>query len=469
MPSYEALRAHFAAFGQEHVFAGLDRLDEPSRARLLDQAAGIDLEALQRVQQQLRTSSAHRSVRLQPVDVERLPAHGGDPARAATARRRGEAMLRAGRVAALMVAGGQGSRLDFDGPKGAFPIGPVSGRSLFEIHAQKLRNLRRRTAQPLPWCVMTSPATDAATREFFADAGFFGLPQQDVLFFCQGMVPSMDFDGRLLLAEPDRIFENPDGHGGTLIALLASGVLEELERRGIDTIFYYQVDNPLVQVCDPVYLGFHEAAEAEISCKVVQKVDPDEKVGIVAQVNGEIGMVEYTELGEVARTARSPNGELQYWAGNIAVHLFSTAVVRRVAADAENLLPFHASEKKIPHVDAEGRLVKPDTPNGRKLERFVFDALSAASGVCVVETDRGVEFSPVKNATGADSPATARRDLVASYRTCLTAAGIALPDGDVAIEIDHSEIDGPEDVARLGLQTLADAGDIIRIGSGVSA
>jgi UDP-N-acetylglucosamine/UDP-N-acetylgalactosamine diphosphorylase len=313
---------------------------------------------------------------------------------------------------------------------------------------------------------MTSAATDAETREFFRKAEFFGVPEGDVLFFRQGMVPSMDFEGRLFLAAPDRIFENPDGHGGSLTALLDSGVLDDLEDRGIDTIFYYQVDNPLVRMCDPVYLGFHEGAGAEISCKVVRKTDPPEKVGIVARANGRIGIVEYTELSDENRFARDADGELVYWAGNIAIHLLSTAFARRVALDAERLLPFHASEKKIPHIDEEGRPVTPEQPNGRKLERFVFDALPAAKEVCVVETDRAVEFAPLKNAEGSSSPETARRGLVARYRSWLTAAGIAIPDGVAQIEIDHSQIDGPEDARSLRIRSIAEAGDAIRIASG---
>jgi UDP-N-acetylglucosamine/UDP-N-acetylgalactosamine diphosphorylase len=466
MPDFEALRSHFAEFGQDHVFRHWERLDGAGRKRLLAQAARIDLEALQRAHARLSGPAGAEKLQLEPVAVERLPEHGGDPEKAEAARQRGEDMLAAGRVAALVVAGGQGTRLGFDGPKGAFPIGPVSDRTLFEIQAQKVRGLRRRYGRALPWCVMTSAATDAETREFFRKAEFFGVPEGDVLFFRQGMVPSMDFEGRLFLAAPDRIFENPDGHGGSLTALLDSGVLDDLEDRGIDTIFYYQVDNPLVRMCDPVYLGFHEGAGAEISCKVVRKTDPPEKVGIVARANGRIGIVEYTELSDENRFARDADGELVYWAGNIAIHLLSTAFARRVALDAERLLPFHASEKKIPHIDEEGRPVTPEQPNGRKLERFVFDALPAAKEVCVVETDRAVEFAPLKNAEGSSSPETARRGLVARYRSWLTAAGIAIPDGVAQIEIDHSQIDGPEDARSLRIRSIAEAGDAIRIASG---
>jgi UDP-N-acetylglucosamine/UDP-N-acetylgalactosamine diphosphorylase len=341
----------------------------------------------------------------------------------------------------------------------------VSQRSLFEIQAQKIRRLRARFGRPIPWYVMTSRATDAATRELFASHGGFGLPAADVVFFCQGMVPSFDFAGRLMLAEPGRIMENPDGHGGSLTALLASGALADAQRRGVDTLFYYQVDNPLVRMADPAFLGFHELARAEVSCKVVRKRDPMEKAGVVARLEGRVGVVEYTELDDAHRHARNDDGELVYWAGNTAIHVFDLAFVRRVAAEADRWLPFHASEKQIPTLDDAGRPVVPYAPNGRKLERFVFDALPAARGVCVVETARAEEFSPVKNATGSDSPKTARLDLVAQYRAWLRAAGIEPPAG-LALEIDHSRVDGPEDLRELGIRNLEDATDILRTGPG---
>ena len=222
-----------------------------------------------------------------------------------------------------------------------------------------------------------------------------------------------------------------------------------MERRGVTTVFYHQVDNPLVRLADPVYLGFHANAGAEMSCKVVQKVDPYEKVGVVAQIDGILGVVEYTELDDAHRLARDDRGDLLYWAGSVAIHLFETAFLRRVAAEADRWLPFHASEKKIPTLDERGR------------------ALRAAKSTCVVETVRDAEYSPVKNAEGTDSPRSARRDLAAQYRAWLDAAGVSAPPG-AAIEIDHSQIDGPEDLQRLGIQNASEAGDIVRIATGAA-
>jgi UDP-N-acetylglucosamine/UDP-N-acetylgalactosamine diphosphorylase len=465
----DELRSHFAAHGQEHVFAFWDELDGLARKALAAQAARIapelgDLIAARAAA--LVKDASESGPRILPIESIALPEHGGDSSRFKTARRRGEEILTAGRVAAFVVAGGQGSRLGFDAPKGAYPVGPITDRSLFAIQAQKIRGLIRRIGRVVPWYIMTSEATDAATREIFEAEDYFGLPRADVWIFPQAMVPAFDFEGRLILETPQRIFESPDGHGGSLTALDSSGALDDMERRGIDTIFYYQVDNPLVKIADPVYLGFHEECAAEMSCKVARKVDPMEKVGIVARVDKKVGIVEYTELDDERRYARDAEGELFYWAGNMAVHLLNTSFVRRVAQQALQLLPYHASAKKIPTVDAEARPVAPAEPNGHKLERFVFDALSSASEVCVLEASVKSEFSPIKNAKGNDSPESCRRDLTAQYRDWLESAGIDLPADVERIEVDHSIIDGPEDAAKAAFRNLADASDVILVASG---
>jgi UDP-N-acetylglucosamine/UDP-N-acetylgalactosamine diphosphorylase len=229
------------------------------------------------------------------------------------------------------------------------------------------------------------------------------------------------------------------------------------------------VDNALLRIGDPTFLGFHAGRRAEMSCKVVRKQDPAEKVGVVARVDGRVGVVEYTEIDDAHRNARDERGELRYWTGSIAVHVFDTDFVRRVAGDAENLLPFHASAKRIPAVDAQGDTAMPEAPNGNKLERFVFDALGATDRVLVMETPREEEYSPVKNADGADSPDTARRDLSARYRSWLLASEIEPPPTAHWIEIDHSLVDGPEDARALGIHRADEAPDAIRIAPGDSA
>jgi UDP-N-acetylglucosamine/UDP-N-acetylgalactosamine diphosphorylase len=459
----EQLRGRYAALGQDHVFRFWDRLDGAGRARLAAQARRIDLGALREHSRRALELQAPGVRRLSPPEVEQLPERGGDAARRAEGRRRGEALLRAGEVGIVVVAGGQGTRLGFEAPKGTFPIGPITGRSLYELHAQKVRAARRRYGAPIPWYVMTSPATDAETRAFFARHRWFGLPEADVGFFCQGTIPALDFAGRLLLEAPDRIAESPNGHGGCFTALAESGVLDDLHRRGIRVLSYFQVDNPLVRVADPIFLGLHALARAEMSCKVIRKVDPMERVGVFAQLDGHVGVVEYTEIDDDHRRAPAPDGGLLFWAGSPAIHALDVNFAERVAKEAECLLPFHASAKKIPFLDEDGRLVQPEQPNGHKLERFLFDALPAAARVALVEVDRALEYAPVKNAEGADSPASARAALGALCRGWLEAAGLVVP-ADAAIELDHAEIDCVEDAVERGLASLADPA--IRIAEG---
>ncbi len=465
----EELRSQLTQLGQEHVLRFWERLDSDARGRLADQLGRLlpGMPALLRARRDAVEALEHgRDHKLAPPDVIPLPERGGSEADRAEARSRGEALLEAGRMAAFVVAGGQGTRLGFDGPKGAYPLGPVSDRCLFAIHAQKIAGLRRRTGAEVPWYVMTSPATDAATRALFEHERCFGLDADSVTILTQAMVPAFDFDGRLILETPDHVFESPNGHGGAFTALADSGALDDMERRGVDTLFYFQVDNPLVKIGDPIYLGFHAGVDADMSCKVLRKPDPDVKWGVLARIDERIGIVEYTELDDATRNARDADGELVYWAGSPAIHLLSTRFVRRVAGQAGELLPYHASAKKIPTVDPEGRSDAPAEPNGHKLERFVFDALPAADRVCLVEDRIEQEFSPVKNAEGPESPSTARRDLVAEYRRWLTAAGVPLPPEGQWIEIDHARIDGPDDAIAAGIGSLEAASDFIQVAPG---
>jgi UDP-N-acetylglucosamine/UDP-N-acetylgalactosamine diphosphorylase len=458
-PDIRELRALFEAHDQGHVFRFWDGLGEDAQSRLEAQAASLDLPALLRGFRATQ-EAAPQHVALEPPEVVALPDPGADAERHRSARERGQAMLAGGRVAVMVVAGGQGSRLGFPGPKGLFPLGPVSGRTLFAQQAQKLRRLRDRFGVAIPWYVMTSAATDTETRRAFEAEKCYGLPESDVFFLRQGMLPAFDPHGKLILERPDRIFENPDGHGGALTALLSSGALDDMRSRGITTIFYYQVDNPLVPLGDTALLGFHAEAAAQASCKSLRKREPGEKVGVLARIDGRMGVVEYTEITPEQRDARDAQGELRFSAGNTAVHAFEVDFVRRIAAEAEHWLPLHASAKKIPYVDDLGVTKEPDAPNGFKLERFVFDALRAADSVCVVEASRD-EYAPVKNATGPDSPQTSRQALSDRYRSWIAGAGLTAPPADHWIEIDESRIGGPEDLRSLDLNDVGDASDSI--------
>jgi UDP-N-acetylglucosamine/UDP-N-acetylgalactosamine diphosphorylase len=434
MTDSSVLRTMLAEHGQEHVLRFWDRLDDGQRQGLLEQIAGLDLNAVDRMANLLRNppdAGGERDVR--PADVLELDATMREAARAP-----GEAALRAGRVGVLLVAGGQGSRLGYDGPKGCYPIGPVSRVPLFAVHARKILALERTYASAVPFYIMTSRLNDAPTRAFFETNAFYGLDRERVRFFSQGMWPALDADGRLVLENPARLFLSPDGHGGILSALEANGLLADMARRGIDTLFYFQVDNPLVEIADPVFIGAHCDAGADVSVKVCAKRDPDEGLGVITRVNGRPAVVEYTELTDAQKRERLPDGRLRFLYGSVAIHVFTFAFLKRMA---EADLPLHLAHKKVPMCDASGATVKPDTPNAYKFEKFIFDVLPMADRTLNLAFLREDEFSPVKNAEGDDSPAMAKRDMTLKFARWLEAAGVDVPRGADGVPLYPIEID----------------------------
>jgi UDP-N-acetylglucosamine/UDP-N-acetylgalactosamine diphosphorylase len=441
----DAIRRRVADAGQDHVFRFWDDLSEEGRRRLLGQLADIDFEQLRGL---VETHIHHPTPPGLPADMEPapfipLPETDAQRAERERMRERGNRLLSDGKVAAFTVAGGQGTRLGYDGPKGAFPVGPVSDRPLFQIFAEGLLAARRDAGAAIPWYVMTSEANDEATRACFADHDRFGLPEEDVRFFRQGMMPAVDFDGRLILQAPDRIARSPDGHGGSLLALSKSGMLQDMADRGVEHISYWQVDNPLVPPADPVFLGYHVERESEMSSKMARKREPGEKIGVFCACGGALRVIEYSDLPDHLAEARDDKGHLRYEAGSIAIHAIARTFVEGLAAGSTFGLPFHRAEKKIPYCDDEGNTVTPEEPNGVKFEMFVFDALPMAENPIVLEIDRSREFSPVKNAEGDDSPATARRDMVRLAARMLEDAGVGVPrddDGEPAVAVEISPL-----------------------------
>ena len=416
--------------GQGHVFRFWSELSPAQQGALAEQALEIDLTEIAGLNETLvrnPSGAAPDLDGLAPAPFTPLPEHGGDVSAWARARAAGEEALRAGRVAAFVVAGGQGTRLGYDGPKGTFPVTPVRGKSLFQVFAEKILATDRRYGRPLHWFVMTSHANHAATEAFFAENRFFGLDRGRVHFFRQGRMPAVDFEGNILLEAKDAIALSPDGHGGSLRALDRSGALDLMRDEGVDTLSYFQVDNPLVRCLDPEFIGFHRLAGAEMSGKMVPKAGAAEKVGVFCTRHGKTVVVEYSDLPEAVQREVDPaTGRLRYLAGNIAVHLLDRDFIGRMARGTGRM-PFHRADKKIPCLGPDGMPVKPERPNGVKFEMFVFDALPAAQHALVLETRRADEFSPVKNAAGTDSPATSRADQLRQFARWLRAAGAAVP------------------------------------------
>ncbi|HEY0946651.1 MAG TPA: UDPGP type 1 family protein [Opitutaceae bacterium] len=418
----------FQRAGQGQVFAFFDQLAPDAQQRLLAEAAEIDLAEIERLTRTLLAKGAPTGVNLEglaPAPYERLPENGGDAAAWAEAKNAGEAALRAGRVAAFTVAGGQGTRLGYDGPKGTFPVTPLKQKTLFQVFAEKIKAAGIRYGKPLHWFIMTSHANHAATENFFQENNHFGLQPSHVHFFRQGRMPAVTLDGKVMLETKGSIAMSPDGHGGSLRALDRSGALDLMKREGIDTLSYFQVDNPLVRCIDPTFIGWHVLRGSEMSSKMVPKAYAGEKVGHFCVQDGKLVVVEYSDLpAALQQEVDASTGQLRYLAGSIAIHILDREFVRRMATGGEGVaLPFHRADKKIPTVDAAGNPVKPEKPNGVKFEMFVFDALPFAKNPVVIETRRADDFSPVKNAEGVDSPKTCREDQLRQFARWLKANG----------------------------------------------
>ncbi len=474
MDSTETIAQRLAENNQSHLLGFSDELDDDRRKALLEQLATLDFEQINElVDKYVRNSSqVVPTGEITPPEV--FPARPTEPADIALsgqAIRRGQELLAAGKVAAFVVAGGQGTRLGYEGPKGCLEATPVTRKPLFQLFAEQILAAAKRAEITIPFYIMTSPANDVATRAFFRRNDYFGLDENDVFFLVQGTMPAIDFDGKLLLAKKHALATNPDGHGGSLVALQASGALADMADRGIELISYFQVDNPLVKCIDPLFIGLHALRNAEMSAKVLPKRDPMERLGNLCVADGKPIVIEYSDMPDELARATTDDGRLKFSAGSIAIHILSRTFVERITAGGDCKLPLHRAEKKVPYIDAEGNRVEPSEPNAVKLERFIFDALPLASVSVVLETVRSEEFSPIKNAEGSDSPASSLHDQVRRAAKWLEAADVAVPhdaDGEIAAAIEISPLyaDSPEALAtKITDEIKISAGQSFYLGS----
>ncbi len=457
MPPQELVE-RLKAFGQQHLLAFWDGLSSEEQAQLEREIVSIDLELIQslfkgNVDQPDWAAEARRA---EPPPAMRLADRQGcgqsvlglSPEEAKTS---GANAVAGGTIGILLVAGGQGSRLGFEHPKGMYPIGPVSNATLLEIHLKKAVGLSNKYGTSVPVYLMTSPVTHDETVAFLAEHKNFGVPESDVLVFCQGTMPAVDGKtGKLLMAGKGELFKSPDGHGGTVAALAASGAIDHMKRRGVEHLFYFQVDNPIVPVCDAELVGYHLLADSELTSIAVAKQSPGEKLGNFVMLGDRLHIIEYSDFPDDVAQQRDADQALKFWAGSIAVHVFGVAFLERMLG-YKDALPFHIAHKKVPHVNANGDLVEPSEPNALKFERFIFDLLPQAARPIVVEYTEQECFAPLKNAPGAakDTPEYVQRFMIDQHREWLAAAGVSVAEG-VAVEIDPTwAVDATEVAKRL--------------------
>lgn len=424
--NYENIKKLLKNHHQSHLLAYWNQLDKDQRQDLLAQIQYLDLAKIDICVKKFINNPASDA-----ISGDFTPAMSYNPSPTGPDQQRkydeavklGKKLIAAGKVAAFVVAGGQGTRLGFDGPKGNFPISPIKNKTLFRIFADSIAAASQKYQADCPWYVMTSPLNYDQTTEIFRSNNYYGLDEKNVFIFQQGTLPNFSSEGKILLVDKANIACSPDGHGGSLKAFYESGALDDMKRRGVELLSYFQIDNPLINIFDPLFIGLHVLDEAEMSSKALIKTGPKEKVGNFCLVDGRVTVIEYSDLPDELAERRNPDGSLVFELGSIAIHIINRAFVEKLNAGNFSL-PLHRAVKKIQHIDEKGNAVESD---GIKLESFVFDALPLASKSVILQTIRSEEFAPTKNATGVDSVKTTRQMMSARAADWLESAGVTIP------------------------------------------
>lgn len=429
----EKLREKLIKHGQEHLLQFWNELSEADRQRLYTELEAMDYEKILKYFNVCMTPVAKVDDRLEPLpgnvcgsvattEAETLQKYETE----------GLKQIGDGKVCVLLLAGGQGTRLGVSYPKGMYNVGLPSKKTLYQLQAERITKVQSMAqistgkSGTVMWYIMTSEHTQDATLEFFKSHNYFGLDAANIVFFEQNTLPAMTMDGKVILETKSRLSRAPDGNGGLYKALEDNHILEDMNQRGIEFIHVYCVDNILVRMADPVFIGFCIAKGVNCGAKVVEKIDPNEPVGVVCLLDGKYSVVEYSEISPSTAEKRQTDGKLAFNAGGIANHFFTLDFLKLIVSEKEDQLIHHVARKKIPFCNSKGELVKPTQPNGIKMEKFVFDVFQFSDAFAVWEVKREDEFSPLKNADGAavDTPTTSRLALLnLHYRWILEAGG----------------------------------------------
>lgn len=384
---------------QKYIKAMMEKNTTEQNEKLTKRLEEIDFSVLEHIERKETVNERGVFAPLDAVEVSEIEARGAE------FKELGLKAIREGKVGAVLLAGGQGTRLGLDRPKGTLNIGVAKELYLFE---QLLRNLMDVTDEAgvyVPLYIMTSNINNADTTAFFEEHDYFGYPKDYVKFFVQEMVPACDYEGRIYMESQTEVAMSPNGNGGWFSSMVNAGLLSDIKERGIEWINVFAVDNCLQRIADPMFVGATIAYGCESGAKVVRKAAPDERVGVLCTEDGKPSIAEYYEMTEEMATARKENGDLKYGFGVILNYLFSEKKLEQIA-DAR--MPIHVVEKKIPYMDVDGTFMKPEQPNGYKFETLVLDMVHMMDDCIPYEVVREREFAPIKNLHGVDSLDSAR-------------------------------------------------------------
>lgn len=395
--------------GQEHIFEAYQKLDDKGKEKLAAQIERIDWSIVEMAGHKELSQERGKLEPLSALEVTQIEENK------AKYEEIGLGAIRAGKVGAVLLAGGQGTRLGSDGPKGKYNIGLTKEIYIFERLIRNLMDVTDKAGCFVPLYVMTSDKNHDETIAFFEEKNYFGYPKDFVKFFKQEMAPSVDFQGKLYMESADSLSLSPNGNGGWFYSMEVTGVLKDVKARGVEWLNIFAVDNVLQRIADPVFVGATIDSGCVSGAKVVRKADPEEKIGVLCLEDGKPSIVEYYEMTEEIINSREANGELSYNFGVILNYLFRVDQLEEISSQK---MTVHVVEKKIPYIDEKGVLVKPESPNGYKFELLVLDMIHMFDNCLSYEVVRDYEFAPIKNKSGVDS--------VESARALLQKNGVAL-------------------------------------------
>ena len=388
-------------YHQEHLLNFYEELSKEEQELLLNQLLEIDFKTMQELYEGTKKSMTVSNDKIEPIeyiDKEKMLKEQKEQY-----EKIGEEIITSGKYAVATMAGGQGTRLGHSGPKGTYYL--VNNKSLFEIFYDELNKANQKYNVTIPWYIMTSRENNKETIEFFEKNNYFGYNKEYIKFFSQGELPTINKEGKILLAEKGLVKEAADGNGGIFSSMNKNGIIDDMIEKQVEWLFIGAIDNALLKMVDPLLVGIAHSAGVLAAAKSLVKCSPTEKVGVFCKKNNQPSVIEYTELPEKMANLRDENGELFYGESHIMCNMFHVDVLKSIG---ERKLPYHQAFKKINYINEKGEKVEASEPNAYKFESFIFDAFETIPELKILRVKREEEFAPVKNATGVDSPETAR-------------------------------------------------------------